>query len=152
VEEFFGDVQDEYEKPEDQPGAKTDAARKYAELDARSYVADANAALEPLGLSIPESEDYDTVGGYVTVTLGRIPQRGEKIVMGGEEEESGRKAVQVTVLDAEPTRLVKLKLEAVAPTNGTAASAAGAIGGPQPVNELKSRARWWFRIMRRAGR
>lgn len=106
VEEFFGDVQDEYEHPEDAPGARTDEARRVAELDARAYIADANEALEPLGLAIPESEDYSTVGGYLTVALGRIPQTGERF-----ELPAGRATMQVSVLEAEPTRLVRVRIE-----------------------------------------
>ncbi len=109
VEEFFGDVQDEYEKPEDTPGTKTDEVRKFAELDARAYIADANAALEPLGLAIPESEDYGTVGGFITVALGRIPETAERLTL----ENTG---MLVTVLEAEPTRLVRVRIEAAPAT------------------------------------
>ncbi|MBX3380129.1 MAG: HlyC/CorC family transporter [Phycisphaeraceae bacterium] len=106
VEEFFGDVHDEYEKPEDSPGAKTDEVRRSAELDARSYISDANEAMEPLGLSIPESEDYSTVGGFITVALGRIPETGEQF-----EIRAGGSKMLVSVLEAEPTRLVRVRIE-----------------------------------------
>ncbi|MBX3388183.1 MAG: HlyC/CorC family transporter [Phycisphaeraceae bacterium] len=118
VEEFFGDVQDEYEKPEDAPGAKTDEVRRVAELDARSYISDANEALEPLGLALPESEDYSTVGGYLTVALGRIPQTGERF-----ELPAGRATMQVSVLEAEPTRLVRVRIEVAKPTESPIAIA-----------------------------
>ncbi|MBS0188933.1 MAG: HlyC/CorC family transporter [Planctomycetes bacterium] len=108
VEEFFGDVQDEYEKPEDVPGAKTDEVRRFAELDGRSYIADANEAIAPLGLSIPESDDYTTVGGYISVTLGRIPETGERF-----ELAAGKLPMLVTVLESEPTRLVRVRIEGV---------------------------------------
>lgn len=106
VEEFFGDVQDEYERPEDAPGAKTDEIRKFAELDARAYISDANVALSRLGLTIPESEDYSTVGGYITVTVGRIPETGERL-----EVPAGAGPMLVSVLESEPTRLVRVRLE-----------------------------------------
>lgn len=108
VEEFFGDVQDEYERPEDAPGAKTDEIRKFAELDARAYISDANVALSRLGLTIPESEDYSTVGGYITVTAGRIPEAGERL-----EVPAGNVPMLVSVLESEPTRLVRVRLEPV---------------------------------------
>ncbi|MBN8596842.1 MAG: HlyC/CorC family transporter [Planctomycetes bacterium] len=106
VEEFFGDVQDEYERPEDAPGAKTDEIRKFAELDARAYISDANVALSRLGLTIPESEDYSTVGGYITGTAGRIPETGERL-----EVPAGGVPMLVSVLESEPTRLVRVRLE-----------------------------------------
>jgi len=106
VEEFFGDVQDEYEHPEDAPGTKTDEIRGFAELDARAYISDANVALAPLGLSIPESEDFSTVGGYITVTAGRIPETGERL-----EVPAGGVPMLVSVLESEPTRLVRVRLE-----------------------------------------
>lgn len=117
VEEVFGEIQDEYESPKgDVPEIKVDAEGKAAELDARAYIEDANAAIESLNLEIPESEDYDTVGGFVTVSLGRIPRAGEQFQHGG---------LRIMVLAAEPTRVTRVRLEP-APTAGTQADAAGA--------------------------
>ncbi|MBL8877069.1 MAG: HlyC/CorC family transporter [Phycisphaerae bacterium] len=126
VEEFFGDVQDEYERPEDAPGAKTDEIRKFAELDARAYISDANVALSRLGLAIPESEDYSTVGGYITVTVGRIPETGERL-----EVPAGAGPMLVSVLESEPTRLVRVRLEP-APEK-TQSGADGVIAEPVVV-------------------
>lgn len=131
VEEFFGDVQDEYEHPEDAPGARTDEVRRVAELDGRSYIADANEALEPLGLALPESEDYSTVGGYLTVALGRIPQTGERF-----ELPAGRATMQVSVLEAEPTRLVRVRIEVAKPAESPVAivePAPNAIAAPETL-------------------
>ncbi len=106
VEEVFGDIQDEYEPIEDEIGeVKLDEAMKAAEIDARAYVEDVNDALKPLGVEIPESEDYDTVGGFVTVTLGRIPLAGESMQKDG---------LVLTVLEAEPTRVTRVRVEATA--------------------------------------
>lgn len=103
IEEVFGDIQDEYEIPEEEvPEVKVDPASRRAEIDARAYIRDANDALSPLGVELPESEDYDTVGGFVTVTLGRIPRPGESLRHDG---------LVVTVLDAEPTRVTRVRVE-----------------------------------------
>lgn len=105
VEEIFGDIQDEYELPEaDLEEIKVDLATGTAEIDARAYVGDVNEALKPLHVEIPESEDYDTVGGFVTVTLGRIPTAGESF---RPREES---PVSWSVLSAEPTRVTRVKV------------------------------------------
>ncbi|MBI1189446.1 MAG: DUF21 domain-containing protein [Tepidisphaera sp.] len=102
VEEVFGDIQDEYEEPEaDAAEVKIDAATRSAEIDARAYIHDANDALAALGAELPESEDYDTVGGFVTVTMGRIPAPGETF---------RHDDLTLTVLAAEPTRVTRVRL------------------------------------------
>ncbi|QOJ00276.1 MAG: HlyC/CorC family transporter [Phycisphaeraceae bacterium] len=106
VEEVFGDIQDEYEQPGDEPvPARVDAGSGRAELDARAYIADVNESLRDAGLELPESEDYDTVGGWVTVTLGRIPAAGESVALPGASGE-----LNVTVLEAEPTRVTRVRV------------------------------------------
>lgn len=102
IEEVFGDIQDEYENVEDQQTeVKIDTAKRSAEIDARAYISDVNDALLPLGLELPASEDYDTVGGFVTVTLGRIPGAGEAFHHDG---------MEIRVLEAEPTRVMKVEV------------------------------------------
>jgi putative hemolysin len=104
VEEVFGDIQDEYELPEETTSdVRLDTVKRQAEVDARAYIGDVNADLKPLGIELPESEDYDTVGGFVTVTLGRIPTAGESFAHEG---------TTVTVVAAEPTRVTRVRLEA----------------------------------------
>lgn len=103
IEEVFGDIQDEYEIPaEDTVEVNTDGPVTSAEIDARAYITDANDELRALNIALPESEDYDTVGGFVTVTLGRIPEVGEAFDAAG---------AKITVLGAEPTRVTKVKIE-----------------------------------------
>ncbi len=103
IEEVFGDIQDEYEIPESASiDVKVSADRSAAEIDARTYINDANDELRPMDVEIPESEDYDTVGGFVTVTLGRIPAAGESFT---------HERIKVTVLTAEPTRVTKVRVE-----------------------------------------
>ena len=103
VEEVFGEIQDEYEGPDDQPpGVTIDTQKREALIDARAAIDDANDELEALGVSLPESEEYETVGGYVVTALGRIPEVGETLVQG---------RALITVLEAEPTRVNRLKLQ-----------------------------------------
>ncbi len=103
IEEVFGDIQDEYEIPETQSQeVKVNAERRSADVDARTYITDANDELRALDVEIPESEDYDTVGGFVTVSLGRIPAAGEQVTLPN---------LLVTVLAAEPTRVTRVRIE-----------------------------------------
>lgn len=103
VEEIFGEIQDEYEKPEDDPaGVEIDEHANYAEIDARTEIDDANDDLEPLGIQIPESDDYDTVAGYINTTLGRIPETGEQVT---------QDQMNITIVEAEPTRVLRIAVE-----------------------------------------
>ncbi|MFI4898319.1 MAG: hemolysin family protein [Phycisphaerales bacterium JB059] len=102
VEEVFGEIQDEYEDDEDV--AAVEVGKTAATIDARAHIDDTNDELETLGLELPESDEYDTVGGFVVCTLGRIPEAGERFEHAG---------AMVTVLEAEPTRVVRVRVEPV---------------------------------------
>jgi magnesium and cobalt exporter, CNNM family len=105
VEEIFGEIQDEYEDPEQNASAIIlDEENKSAQIDARTEIDDANDQLEPIGITLPESDDYDTVGGFVNTALGRIPAQGESF-----EHES----LRFEILEAEPTRVLRLEVSAV---------------------------------------
>lgn len=102
VEEIFGDIQDEYEDAEDVIGSvEIDESTNSAVIDARTPIDDTNDELEAMGIELPESDDYDTVGGFVSATLGRIPDAGESF-----EHERTR----VDVLEAEPTRVLRVRV------------------------------------------
>lgn len=117
VEEIFGDIQDEYETPEDEVGGvEIDAEAKCAEIDARTPIDDANDELEALGVELPESDDYDTVAGFVSATLGRIPESGEVFEHG---------TARVEILEAEPTRVVRVRVTLVEPERVEAGEASG---------------------------
>ncbi len=103
IEEIVGEIQDEYEPEEN--GASpvvVDLECRTAEVDARTEIDDANDELEELGVELPETGDYDTVGGFVVVSLGRIPEAGEHFEHDG---------LMITVLDAEPTRVKRVRIE-----------------------------------------
>lgn len=111
VEEVFGEIQDEYEKPEDDaPRIEVYLEEQRADIDARAYIKDVNEALEPLGVDLPESDEYDTLGGFVLSTLGRMPEQNESFTIepSPEREHAGRTIV--TVLEATPTRVVRVRI------------------------------------------
>ncbi|MBZ0171732.1 MAG: hemolysin family protein, partial [Phycisphaerales bacterium] len=81
IEEVFGEIRDEYEPEEDDtPQVVVDAETRVAEIDARAEIDDANDELETIDLELPESEDWDTVGGFVVTTMGKIPDPGETLL------------------------------------------------------------------------
>ncbi len=103
VEEIFGDIKDEYEPPAPEtPEVILRVDQRRADLDAAARIMDVNGALEPLGVQIPESENYDTVGGFIVTSLGRIPAQGETF---------RHESMLFTVVEAKPTRVVKVTLE-----------------------------------------
>lgn len=100
VEEVFGEIQDEYDEDEPETtGVEIDAGSGVARIDARTEIDEANDELTELGLELPEDDDYDTVGGFVVTRLGRIPAAGDEL---------RHEDLVVTVLEAEPTRVVRV--------------------------------------------
>ncbi|MEO1007277.1 MAG: hemolysin family protein [Planctomycetota bacterium] len=105
VEEVFGEIHDEYEDtPEDEPEVLVHAEHRAADIDAQMRIDDANDALRPLAVELPEDEDFDTVGGYVSTRLGRIPDIGDVWAENG---------LRLVVTSAEQTRVRRVRLEVV---------------------------------------
>lgn len=119
VEEIFGEIADEYEDPEPAGPVVIVEGEHAAIVDARAHIDDVNDELDALGLELPESDEYDTVGGFVVTTLGRIPPAGESF------EHAGTK---VEVLDAEPTRVVRVRVEPAAPAENAPAQPTDTAG------------------------
>ena len=73
IEELVGEILDEYDADEHGVHRLSDGS---AILNARMPVDEVN---ELLDIHIPESEDYDSAGGYIFHKLGRIPRPGERV-------------------------------------------------------------------------
>jgi len=73
LEEIVGDIDDEFDTDEDE--------EEIVVIDERHAIALGTARVDELNntlsINIPESDDWDTVGGYVFSTLGRLPDEGE---------------------------------------------------------------------------
>jgi len=79
VEEIVGEIQDEYDvEPEPMVEALEDGSLL---IDARMHLDDAS---ELLGIAL-ESEEFDTLGGYVFGQLGHQPTEGETVRVDGWE-------------------------------------------------------------------
>lgn len=76
IEEIVGDINDEYDIEE----------KLVVPLDNGSYDVDPlitiNELNEKIGLEIPESEEYDTLSGFIYSNLGKMPSVGDKVVEG----------------------------------------------------------------------
>lgn len=106
LEQVVGEIQDEYEPEEEsQPPVAIDETLRVATVEAWATMSEVNESLDRIGVHLQEHDDYDTVGGYVMAALGHIPAPGERFERDG---------AAVTVLDAEPTRVNRLQIEALA--------------------------------------
>jgi len=77
VEEIVGEIQDEHDV-EEKPVKQVAPGR---------YIAEGSVSLraleETLGVTFPEEGDYETLGGFLTATAGRVPQTGAHIAWDG---------------------------------------------------------------------
>ncbi len=105
LEELVGDISDEHEPAEPAMLRKID---DYTwDVDARIYLDELN---RQVGLSISEDEGYDTLGGFISTTLGRIPAVGTLF-----EHEN----VKYTIVSAEPQKVNRVKVELSPSTVGS---------------------------------
>lgn len=79
IEELVGEIQDEYD--EETPIVTKIGENEFT-VKASSAITDVN---EHLPIPLPESEEYDTVGGLMNDIFGKIPTAGESIEFGGYE-------------------------------------------------------------------
>jgi CBS domain containing-hemolysin-like protein len=97
LELLVGNITDEHEKPDASVFQRTN--ENTFEADARIEISELNRLAH---LNLPEEETYATLGGYVLATLGQIPEKGAVFEQDG---------LRITVLDAEPQRINRLRIE-----------------------------------------
>ncbi|MCB9833386.1 MAG: HlyC/CorC family transporter [Planctomycetes bacterium] len=101
LEEIVGEVQDEFDDEEEVPDfAVADDGR--IELDATVSIDLLNERLE---LSLPEDEDFDTIGGLLAARLGKVPSTGEILALDG---------VEIEVADADDRRVKRVWISTAA--------------------------------------
>jgi CBS domain containing-hemolysin-like protein len=97
LEELVGEITDEYEKTPPAEMKRIDDVS--VEIDARMHIDDLNEEFE---VSLPEDEDYDTVGGFVFSHLGYIPKTGETF---------DYEDIKFTITAAETRKIKRIKIE-----------------------------------------
>ncbi|MBK6759749.1 MAG: HlyC/CorC family transporter [Ignavibacteria bacterium] len=75
IEELVGSIQDEYD--DEAPLVERHTSGSY-ELDAAIHIDEAN---DMLPIALPESDDYETLGGLINVQAGRIPNLGDVVML-----------------------------------------------------------------------
>ncbi len=104
LEELVGEIEDEYEK-KSPARIKVIEEGKVLEMDAKVYVEDLNSEFD---VELPEDEDYDTIGGFVSSHLGYIPKNGEIF---------DYENLRFRVLSAEPRKINRLRVEKIEPNH-----------------------------------
>ena len=75
VEEIFGNIEDEHDNSR---LTARELAEGIYEFSGRCEIADIN---ERFNLDIPESDDYQTLAGYILCSTGTIPAQGDSVVL-----------------------------------------------------------------------
>lgn len=101
LEELVGEIGDEYETTA--PATLKQIDETTFEVDAGMRIYDLN---DQLKVMLPDDRDYETVGGFVFSTMGKIPKVGECCQFNN---------IGIQVLAAEPRRITRLLVK-VAPT------------------------------------
>lgn len=102
LEELVGEIVDEHD--EERP--------KIQRVSATDFLVDGSVAIdqanEELALGIPEG-DFETVGGFVFTTFGRVPARGEHVV---------HNSWRYTVVELDGRRIQRISLHRIFPVVG----------------------------------
>ncbi|MBM3208121.1 MAG: HlyC/CorC family transporter, partial [Chlamydiae bacterium] len=96
IEELVGEIEDEYDIHQSQPYTSTSTGGWI--VDAKMTIIDIE---EELGISIPTSPEYDTIGGYIFDKAGTIPSSGWKIHLDD---------CEIEVLSSDERSIGKIKL------------------------------------------
>lgn len=101
LEEIVGEINDEYDEEED---------KEFEEIEQNKYkvkaIIDIETINKALDVELPVSEEYDTLAGYISYVLGRVPEEGDSIEING---------IKLEVLNLDKHRveyvIVELKME-----------------------------------------
>ena len=98
LEEIVGEIGDEYDEEQAQDEIRPESAG-VVEVDARTRLDEINRECD---YDLPESDDFDTVGGFVFSQFGRMPTAGEILDW---------QQLRFTVLEADARRIQRLRIE-----------------------------------------
>lgn len=106
-EELVGEIQDEHDD-EHEPAVMLRWVGETLEVDARVTIEEIEMALqEKLHGEGEQAADYDTLGGFIFFTLGRVPVKGEVIKV--------RERFKIEITAADPRRVRQVRISRLAP-------------------------------------
>src|SRR3990172_2564113 len=95
IEEIVGEIRDEYDKEQ----------ALYRKMDENSYIVNAKIDIESLndliGLDIPISEEYETLGGFIFDIIGEVPEK-EQVV--------AYKDYEITIKEVKNNRIIQVAI------------------------------------------
>jgi CBS domain containing-hemolysin-like protein len=101
IEELVGEISDEYDVAEPEVAWGPDGT---ALVPGGTPVDEVN---DRLGLTVPEDEDYDSIGGFLLHELGHVPQAGEYVDVDGHrlvvERMNGNRIERVRIETLQPS-------------------------------------------------
>lgn len=97
LEEIVGEIQDEFD--EEEPPHMIEIEDDLYEFSARISIGELN---EILLSTIPEEEDFDTLGGFMCSVFGKIPEQGESIEW---------KNLKFTIDEMDDQRIMQVKVK-----------------------------------------
>ena len=101
IEEIVGEIDDEFDEEEQEPLRIIDDA--HAVASGTIHVGELN---DKLAISLPESDDWSTLGGFIFHSLGRLPRQGEELV---------HENVRLTVGNVDERRIRAVEVEILQP-------------------------------------
>jgi len=101
IEEVFGEIYDEHDRVEEPEIREMEPGR--FDVDPRIHLRELG---ERIGVTLPDSADYDTLGGFVVEQVGRVPQRGDSFAWND---------LRFCVTAADNTRVKRLEVEVIPP-------------------------------------
>ncbi len=99
LEEIVGEIIDEYDQDEEKELKLID--ENTIDVSARLHIDDLN---QETGTNIPESNDYDTIGGYIFSVLGKVPEPGDTV-------EEGNAKLTVTDVNERSINRIRIHLK-----------------------------------------
>jgi magnesium and cobalt transporter len=121
LEQIVGDIEDEHDAPREE---------EISLQDDGSYLINGRAGLDDLSESLHlalESDEVDTIGGYLTHLAGRVPLPGESFA----PDDAG--GAVFTVIDSDPKHINSVRL--AFPENGAAGAATRRAGAEGPAEK-----------------
>jgi len=98
IEEIVGEIRDEFDR-EEEPLRQISEGR---------FVVDASMSIfdlgEELDVVFPDDGDYESVGGFLTAKLGRVPEEGAELRFGG---------LQLRVVEADERHVIRVEIDRV---------------------------------------
>jgi len=106
IEEVVGDIRDEHDTEEEPVFIEHEDGT--IEVDSRYELEDFEARVDCDLLTDADDEEIDTLGGFIFVTLGRVPKRGEVV-----RHDCG---LEFEIADADPRRIKLLRVRRFSPS------------------------------------